>query len=169
MMFFLVGFVRKDEENFHKHVEQRKGSDEQIVWGPKFQLEKNFTFPHKNGYKRHIVVNLYAADDGKLKLRQIMREDLCSATSYKAASVKDIYDNITIDLIDEKLRAACGTVPDPDVAIHFGALCSTFGLLPWQIRLTEFIRVSWTQQDLQLDKYLGVLYKFAKVEQRFGY
>lgn len=161
--------MRKDEETFHKHVELRKGSDEQIVWGPKYQLEKNFTFPHKNGYLHHIVVNFYAADDGKIKLGQIMREDLCSATSNKTDSVKHIYNNITIDLIEEKLRATGGRVPDPDVAIHFGALCSTFGLLPWQIRLTEFMRVSWTQQDLQLDKFLKVLYKYAKVEQRFGY
>ena len=159
----------KHEETFHKQVQQRKDSDEQIVWGPKYQFEKNITFPHKNGYKRHIVVNLYAAVDGKDVLGKIIKDDLCASASKKANNIKNIYNNITVDLIDDKLRTVSGKVPDPDVAIYFGGFCSTFGLLPWQIRLTEFIRVSWTQQDLKLENFLGVLYKFAKVEQRFGH
>ena len=46
--------------------------------------------------------------------------------------------DINLDLIDEKLGLELG-IPEPDLAIFFGETCSTYGFLPWQIRVTEFL------------------------------
>ena len=46
-------------------------------------------------------------------------------------------NEINIELLNEKLHSE--DIPDPDLAFICGDTCSTYGFLPWQIRITEFL------------------------------
>lgn len=153
-------------QNLYEAIEQLqldKNENENVVWGPNFQKPSNFQesirFPHKNGFIRHIVVNIYSSEDGQVKFNQLLTHGVKS----KEWNSQDL----TTDSIDQELNKFYG-LPDPDLAIYFGSSCCTKGFMPWQIRLTEFIEISHKLQSLSLEKYLLVLYKFAKCEQRFG-
>lgn len=137
---------------------------ENIVWGPDYQTpaDGDIKFPHRNGYKRHIVVNLYSSDDGHAKFDHLFTQELCREDMPIESRL------ITIDFIDDKLKKIFGHLPDPDLALYFGSHCCTMGFMPWHIRLTEFIPISSKLQNLSLNKFLRVLYKYAKCEKRFG-
>ena len=169
----LLGIVKYALSSaLHKDIEQHaKGDDnENIVWGPTYQnpSEDGVKFPHRNGFKRHIIVNLYSSDDGHEKFNQLLKQELCRDKDVSAEMATVESKKITIDYIDEKLSKLYGCMPDPDLAIFFGSFCCTMGFMPWQIRLTEFIQISNKLKNLSSEKYLQVLYKFAKCEQRFG-
>lgn len=157
--------MRKDEAKFYDCVKKRNFTDsELIVWGPEYQETVNstpFKFPHKNGYTNYIVVNIFSYEDGKRKVSDLMKNEL---TKQQQSS-----ENLTVDLVDDKLKVLYGSIPDPDVAVYFGNVCSTYGFLPWQIRLTEFFQIDYSwKKDLKLKKFVNVLYNYARVEQRFG-
>lgn len=172
LIFFVFSGVLKHElaSSFHKLIQQQdvKGNEsEHIVWGPDYQssLDRGIMYPHRNGYQKHIVVNLYSSEDGQVKFSKLLTQELCSE-----GFVEEKCDskNITIDYIDDKLQKLYGGVPDPELAIYFGSACCTAGFLPWQIRLTEFFPISFKIRSLSLDHYIRVLYKYAKCEQRLG-
>lgn len=75
-------------------------------------------------------------------------------------------EKITINSVHE--RCASIISPDPDAAIYFGDVCSTYGFLPWHIRLTEFFPIK-SQDTMTVQSFLDTLFKFSKCEQRFGY
>ncbi|CRL04847.1 CLUMA_CG017900, isoform A [Clunio marinus] len=158
--------------SFHKFIQQHctnNTDNENIVWGLNFQHmtdNDGIKFPHRNGFKRHIVVNIYSSEDGHEKFDQLLRRELLSD---KGSSGKTVdCSKFTIDYIDEELSKLYGQMSDPDLTVYFGNICCTMGFMPWQIRLTEFIQISYKLRTLSLDKYLKVLYKYAKCEQRFG-
>lgn len=171
-LLFILGVLKNEYSvSLLNHIEKQRvqSDDENIVWGPKYNQTTNIRFPHKNGYKKHIVVNLYSADDCKAKFNQLLKtQQLClnNITSTDKNNLKD--DNILIELIDNKLKEVFGNWPDPELAVYFGNICTTNGFMPWQIRLTEFIKINHHQHHLPLHKFLRVLYLFAKCEQRFG-
>jgi len=167
------GIVKYElSSSFHKTIKQRSTGDEKenIVWGPDFQNPSlgDIKFPHRNGFIKHIVVNLYSSDDGHVKFNQLLTQELCKDNVESAETATPVSEKITVDYIDEKLSKIYGHLPDPDLAMYFGSACCTMGFMPWQIRLTEFIQVSNKLKNLSIEKYLRVLYKFAKCEQRFG-
>jgi dehydrodolichyl diphosphate syntase complex subunit NUS1 len=115
-----------------------------------------------NGCKKYIVINFYREEDGKQKISNFMLNELLRK--------KDEIDvNLSVDVINEQLNTYYGSIPDPDLALYFGHVQSTYGFLPWQIRLTEFFKIDNSyKKDLKLRKFIDVLFKFAKVQQRFG-
>lgn len=169
---FFQGIIKHQlASSFYRTIAQVNRADsENIVWGPKYQntSKDGVKFPHRNGYKRHIVVNLYSSDDGHAKFTELLTQELCRDKDASENSGNCNTKQITIDYIDEKLSKMFGHIPDPDLAVFFGSACCTSGFMPWQIRLTEFIPISYKLHNLSLDKYLQVLYKYAKCEQRFG-
>lgn len=158
--------------SFHRTLkEQLSISDnENIVWGPDFQKDSTpIKFPHRNGYKRHIVVNLYSSEDSYGIFNQLLTDELCKKTNFDDETRKICKSGeITIETIDDALSKLYGCVPEPELALYFGSSTCTTGLLPWHIRLTEFIQVSYKLQHLSLEKFIRVLYKYAKCEQRYG-
>lgn len=140
---------------------------EKIVWGPDCPktIDGAIKYPQRNGYTRYIVVNLYSSDDCHEQFNQLLTQELCPFSRKRSACKSS---EITVDLIDERLSKLPGYLPDPELAVFFGTFCCTQGFFPWQIRLTEFIQISYTQESLTLQKYLDVLYKYAKCQQRFG-
>lgn len=133
-----------------------------VVWGPKYNLNSSRTiYPELNGYKNSIVINVYRMEDGKEKICNFLVNEVIRKTGEA--------ENLSIDWIDEQLNRYYGSIPDPDLALYFGHVQSTYGFLPWQIRLTEFLKIDNSyKKDLKLRKFLDVLFKFATVQQRFG-
>lgn len=46
--------------------------------------------------------------------------------------------NITLRKVDEIMRNLTG-IPDPEMAICFGPVLSTYGFMPWHIAVTEIM------------------------------
>lgn len=61
------------------------------------------------------------------------------AEAVVAGTIKS--EEINIDLLDEKLNV--WRIPDPDLGIIYGHVCCTYGVLPWQTRITEFLYVCY--------------------------
>lgn len=165
---YILGILKHQlSKNFYETIEKQLeiSRNENVVWGPNYQTRSGdddgsseIKFPHRNGYKKHIIINLYSSHDSYGTFNQLLTNDLSKTPSQQ----------ISIDLVDEKLKKLYGNIPDPELAIYFGNSTCTSGFLPWHIRLTEFIQVAYKLHHLSLDKYLKVLYNYAKCEQRFG-
>lgn len=147
---------------FEKIVQRITVNDEneKIVWGPNYQTSNGgySQIPHKNGFRKHLIVNLFSSDDGHRKFTKLLTEELVNVKS----------ENITCNLVDEKLSKTYGNLPDPDCAVYFGTFQCTQGFLPWHIRLTEFYQLSYKLETISPQKYLQVIYSYGKCDQRFG-
>lgn len=113
-----------------------------------------------NGYARAIRVHYITEENGKPEIAELCRKF--------SESIKDgtlSIDQINIEFVDAQLREEFNQMPDPDLALYTGEFCCTYGFLPWHIRLTEFVAIG---QNLVLQDFLAVLYKYAKKEQRYG-
>lgn len=171
VFFSFLGILKHQLSSSFYEIIQRQldiGDNENIVWGLNYQSpseDGSIKFPHRNGYKRHIVINLYSSQDSYGKFNQLLQNDLCNKTKLTGNSNSK---DITIDTVNEKLNKLYGNMPEPELALYFGNNTCTAGFLPWHIRLTEFIQISYKVHHLSLEKYIRVLYKYAKCEQRYG-
>jgi dehydrodolichyl diphosphate syntase complex subunit NUS1 len=82
---------------------------------------------------QRLHVNIFSLSDGKEAFVQLTRSICQSAISGQIKST-----DINQGVIDTKLRAEMD-IPDPELALICGDVCSTYGFLPWQIRVTEFL------------------------------
>lgn len=156
-MFSFPGALKADQLELLKYVNKEKELDE-ILWGP--NLNK---FSKTNGYNKEnrTEVNFFCPKNGKQEI-----VSLCQQFGMAAKNDNLKIDEITVDFVDKKLRESLG-VPDPDLALYFGGICGTYGLLPWQIRLTEFLSLG-RQSHLRLNTFLNVIDKYASCQQRLG-
>jgi undecaprenyl pyrophosphate synthase len=175
--YFFLGILKEDHLKLYEQVEKRKDPNVNIVWLSqdssykqisKSTLHQNYTnHPssalHSNQKQNSIVVNFLCERDGKHSIGRLCQQLGYGLQNGQIKSSKEI----TIELIDKKLNENLNQLPDPEVAIYFGNVCSTYGLLPWQIRLTEFISIK-NQNSLRLKHFLHVLFVYAKCEQRVG-
>ncbi|XP_062543640.1 dehydrodolichyl diphosphate synthase complex subunit nus1 [Armigeres subalbatus] len=156
------------KRNHHKMLnivsQQPRADSEQIVWTPQLKTASGL-LPPRNGYRRRVVVSFFAPEDGR---RHLVETAQTISNQLKLGSVPSPAD-ITIELVDRRLQEHFHHIPDPDLAIYFGTVCSTYGMLPWQIRLTEFLPMEEIRlQDVKVDHFVNCLYRFAKCEQRCG-
>lgn len=156
-----LGVLKKNNDKLRQHVKELKTDREQLIWGPDINdtAEK---IPPLNGYKSRLFVNFFDPDDGK---GQIIRTSQTLAEDVKNGKLE--VDDITIDFVDKTLNKYVWGLPDPDLALYFGGICSNFGFLPWQTRLTEFLGIK-TQSSVTAVDFVRSLYRFSKCEQRFG-
>lgn len=144
--------------------QQPRGESEQIVWTPQLKTISGL-LPPRNGYRRRVVVSFFSPDDGK---RQLAATARTISNHMRTGSVPTSSD-VTVELVDQKLQNQFHHIPDPELAIYFGSICSTYGMLPWHIRLTEFLPLEASSLgDVKVSHFLSCLYKFAKCEQRYG-
>ncbi|XP_049300584.1 dehydrodolichyl diphosphate synthase complex subunit nus1 [Anopheles funestus] len=109
------------------------------------------------------LVSFLSPEDGKQGLVSLSR------SIGESVRRRDLFpSDVSIEFLDSRLQASSGYVPDPDLAIYFGEVCSTYGLLPWQIRLTEFMQLGWCLEDSNEHHFVDCLLRFAKCEQRLG-
>lgn len=157
-LFYFVGILKNQlcqslEKRILQLDEKFVQNDEKIVWG------MNTRKQHRNGFRKYLIVNLLSLDDGIGNFNRLLNEELVKVKSA----------NINCDVIDEKLRELNENIlPDPDLAVYFGNICCTQGLLPWHIRLTEFYKLSQDLNSISPQKFMQVLQQFGRCEQRFG-
>ncbi|XP_063705439.1 dehydrodolichyl diphosphate synthase complex subunit NUS1 [Culicoides brevitarsis] len=156
------GVLKRDNDKVRKHVKALKSDHEQILWGPDFNNGAVDAVPPMNGYKTRLFVNFFAPDDGKRRIIETS-QDLAADVKHGKLSI----DEITIDFVDKSLKKHIYGLPDPDLALYFGGVCSNFGFLPWHTRLTEFLSIK-SQANVTSPDFVRSLFRFSKCEQRFG-
>ncbi|XP_055641479.1 dehydrodolichyl diphosphate synthase complex subunit Nus1 [Toxorhynchites rutilus septentrionalis] len=159
------GTLKRNHHQMLNYVSKRpRGDSEQIVWTPQLKTSNGF-LPPRNGYRRRVVVSFYSLEDGKHQLASTART-IASALRNRFISAPA---EVTIEMVNRKLQHRYHQVPDPELAVYFGNILSTYGMLPWQIRLTEFVRLDvGSLAELNAGHFLKCLYQYAKCEQRFG-
>ncbi|XP_075227812.1 transport and golgi organization 14 [Lycorma delicatula] len=146
-------------EAFHKC---NKENSRKVVWNKSFEEIKKHIKLDLNGHKKcdaseQIHVNIFRTNDGMNYLIEASKE-LCK-TNHNSSSV-------TLNLLEDVLQAKIKTT-DPDLAIIFGDTCSSFGFLPWHVRVTEFLHFH-SHHNITSRDFISLLEKYNKCEQRFG-
>lgn len=160
-MIVFTGAVKKNSDKVREHMKAFKDDKDQIIWGPDVN-ESGEKIPPKNGFKNRLIVNFLDPDNGK---GQIVKT--CQEVAEDVKVGNTVLDDITIENIDARLHKGVWGLPDPDLVCYFGGLCGTYGLLPWQTRLTEFLSIP-TQSTIVAPDFARILYRYSKCEQRFG-
>lgn len=155
----VAGELKENEEKFFYEVElKKKGIPGCIKWSNKPDLN-GYTY----GVQAHtVVINIFTSDDGRPKIAQCI-QDLAKGT----IPCRRNSEEYTAHELDEVLSTVYPSIPNPEVILYTGTLCCTHGLIPWQIRLAEFIQVS-LDYSVNIKGFLGALCKYSKCDQRFG-
>lgn len=157
--------MKKNEAELFKVIsEVTKGHIESIIWGKK---TKTHELIKKNGTKNGVTsaqklhLNIFSLSDGKGALVELTKS-LCQSAVSGHMRASDINQ----DIIDEHLQAELD-IPDPELALICGDVCSTYGFLPWQIRVTEFLQLQ-SHHNIQVQEFMLLLKRYGKCVQRFG-
>ncbi|XP_066992692.1 dehydrodolichyl diphosphate synthase complex subunit Nus1 isoform X3 [Anabrus simplex] len=160
----IVGLLKKKQTELLRILaDVNKGYTENIIWGKK-SLTNGMT--NKNGTKNGIApqrihVNIYSHADGKGSIVDVTNNLCQSALAGEFSS-----NQVTQDLLDKMLQAELG-VPDPELGICCGPSFCTFGVLPWQIRVTEFLQLP-THHNVNVRDFVDLLRIYSRCEQRLG-
>lgn len=123
--------------------------------------------PKTNGYRNGIAgkqyphIMLFDITDGKASIARIARE-LCE----KALAKEITQDEINLNFLNEIVLKEAG-VPEPELGLYCGDVCSTYGFLPWHSRVTEFLPIN-SHHNASVRTFVSVLRRFNKCEQRLG-
>ncbi|KFB42549.1 AGAP000402-PA-like protein [Anopheles sinensis] len=160
------GLVKRNHEQIMRYVRdvQLEDTSDKLEWSRQQAVPSSvqcFEAWPRSG--RRTVVAFFSPEDGKPGLVNLSRSIGVSVRKRNLA-----LSEVNIDYLDRQLQAAHNHIPDPDLAIYFGNICSTYGLLPWQIRLTEFLPLERRLRDSNEQHFVNCLLKYAKCEQRIG-
>lgn len=152
------GFLVKNQNYLINEVTKtRPDLLEHITWG------KPGTVPVKNGVtgsKPKSCVCFLSHADGRGEI-VLLTQELANAVMTGSIKTEEINDN----LLSEKLSLR--GIPDPDLALVYGRMRSTYGVLPWHTRITEFLMFpSWG--SLSVRDFTHLLEKYSNCEQRYG-
>lgn len=156
--FDISGFLIRNE-NLLKYELAKRQPDlmEYINWG---KSNAGFSQNGITDSKSKMRIFLLSSLDGK---KEIVSLTKTLAEAVITGTIKP--EEINIELLDEKLNSR--KMPDPDLGIIYGRVCSTYGVLPWQTRITEFymlpLHISLSAKD-----FICLLEKYNKSEQRYG-
>lgn len=137
----------------------KKGVPGCVKWANKMPDLNGYT----NGNNAHtVIVNIFSHRDGRKTIADCVQQIsegkiVCRRTSRE----------FTAEEFDEALRQVYPAIPEPDMALYTGSVCSTKGLLPWQIRLTVFVQLS-IDHSINVNQYIGAINKYSKCDKRFG-
>lgn len=153
---FVSGVLNKNEDRLIEAVQTVKGSTPgHIKW-----ISQPDMNGYKNGTSNKITVSLLSKDDGKKRIVSVVK------TLSDGARNGSLNPNlIDVNYIDRELCDA--SFPVPNLAIYCGNSFCTNGLLPWHIRLTEFINLG-SHHCIKVEKFVEVLLNYGQCEQRFG-
>ncbi|XP_023948835.2 dehydrodolichyl diphosphate synthase complex subunit nus1 [Bicyclus anynana] len=155
----LTGQLKKHEEDLFMEIERKKkGVPGCIKWSNKPDLNG-----YTNGTQANTVyINIFSQNDGRQRIVQCV--NLLAKDRLKSRRCSEEY---TAQEFNDALIQLYPNIPDPELVLYTGPMCCTYGLLPWHIRLTEFIQLS-VNHNVNINSYLGALYKYNKCDQRFG-
>lgn len=151
--------MKQNEEKLFLAIEKKKkGIPGCIKWSNK---------PDLNGYTygmnaNNVFINIFSYKDGRPQIVECIRQ---IANGYIDCEKKA--NEFTSEEFGKALTTLYNSLPEPDLVLYTGPYCTTYGLLPWQIRLTEFIQLS-LDHSVDIYSYIGALYKYNKCDQRFG-
>lgn len=118
---------------------------------------------YNNGSQSYtVVVNIFNKSHGQETIAQCIKD---IATGNIVCERGE--DEFSAPEVNKAFSTKYLPIPDPDLVLYSGPLCCTYGLLPWHIRLSEFIQLS-PDSSLSVDNYINALCKYNKCEQRFG-
>lgn len=153
------GIVKANSNNFKREFEKlRPNLVSKVVWSEKYSTDT--TVNGTDGFKSPTRVNFLSFDDGKPTIVKLTKE-LSQAVVNGSVKIEEIDTN----LLNEKLKI--NHFPDPDIAIIAGKTFSTFGLLPWHIRITEFFNLP-THHSISPKEFIDILKLYSKCEKRYG-
>lgn len=155
---FYPGILVLNNHKVYDYLSRWRKDNDKICWNANKHDICGGQVVYKNGLKKELSVNFLSPRECKAKIADVCRS---MATDEHLLS-----EQININSVHE--RCASIVSPDPDVAIYFGEICSTYGFLPWHIRLTEFFPIE-SQHTMTVYSFMETLFKFSKCEQRFGY
>ncbi|CAO3609265.1 unnamed protein product [Cunninghamella blakesleeana] len=119
---------------------------------------------HQDDDKNKFRFSIYSKDDVNSEITQVNQKIYQHVLSNKLST-----DDINVSLVDEFMQE---TMSDPELMIIYDGLphhyVSLNGFFPWHIRLTEFINVT-SYHRLNYSLFSSCLYRYSKVEQRFGH
>lgn len=107
-----------------------------------------------------VEVSLICNNSGKGGIVSLT-QNLAQAITMKVLRTEEINEKF----ICEKMTLK--GIPDPDLALIHGHVCSTYGFLPWHTRTTEFFMLP-VCQNVSVKDFIGILEKYSKCEQRYG-
>lgn len=154
----ISGFLIRNE-SFLKHEVAKRRPDlwEHIAWSkPNTMTKQN----GMNGCTLKVRVSLLSPLDGKGEIIALTRK---LAEAVIAGTIRS--DEIDTDLLNKKLNSR--GIPDPDLGLVYSNVCSTYGVLPWQTRVTEFFTLPLCFR-LSARDFAHLLVKYSKCEQRYG-
>lgn len=158
--FDITGYLVRNEGLLKYELAKRRGDlSERVVWTKPNQA--GYTENGITGPKSRILVSLLSPLDGKSEIVSLTRT---LAEAVLTGTIKP--EEIDIDLLDEKLNSR--GVPDPDLGLIYGRVNSTYGVLPWQTRVTEFFTLPLPHSSLSASDFVHVLEKYSKCQQRYG-
>lgn len=159
MSISISGELKANEEKLFREVERnKKGVPGFIKWSRMADLNG-----YTNGGQAHTVtINIFTSYDGRPTLAQCIQHLAEEKISFEQET-----SELTAQEFDKVLSFFYPSIPDPELVLYTGRLCCTHGLLPWQIRLSEFVQLS-VDSHVNIDNYIGALYKYNKCYQRFG-
>lgn len=123
--------------------------------------------PKTNGYKNGSVgkefphVMLLDMSDGKAGIVRVAQQ-LC-----KKALAKEIKPSeVDLELVHKFVINEVG-VPEPELGLYCGDICSLYGFLPWHSRITEFLPLN-SHHNVSVRTFMSLLRRYNKCEQRIG-
>lgn len=153
------GTLKKNEQELRYQVDKRKKPTDNVIWhggGGEPPRRKNGFTVAAAGTTIHVKV-LQSEDGGRASIvRLVMNDELPPGGNH---------DDL-VDCVDAALRQHY-EFPDPELAVCCGNVLCLFGYPPWQIRVTEFVRIR-THCGLSWDTFVGLLERYSKCEQRLG-
>ncbi|XP_049545196.1 dehydrodolichyl diphosphate synthase complex subunit Nus1 [Anopheles darlingi] len=156
------GILKRNHENLVRCVQTvQLNASNNIVWTPSSTLLPSQSTPSSE--RPQTTVSFYSPADGKQELVVLSR-----SLGELVRSRNILIGDINVEFLDQQLQSAYHHTPDPDLALYFGDICSTYGLLPWQIRLTEFFALELRLRDITVMHFMNCLLKFSRCQQRFG-
>ncbi|KAF3423604.1 hypothetical protein E2986_03954 [Frieseomelitta varia] len=156
--FDISGFLVQNE-NLLKYELAKRRPDlvEHINWS---KPNAGFTQNGITVSKLKTRISLLCPLDGKQEIVSLTKT---LAEAVVTGTIKP--EEINIDLLNEKLNSR--RIPDPDMGVIYGRFCSTYGVLPWQTRITEFYTLP-LHNTLSAKDFTYLLEKYSKCEQRYG-
>ncbi|XP_076754209.1 transport and golgi organization 14 isoform X1 [Xylocopa sonorina] len=156
--FDISGFLVRNESLLKYELAKRRPDlMEHVNWGkPNVGFTRNGICASKSKTR----VSLLSSLDGKNEIVSLTKT---LAEAVVTGSIK--LEEIDIDLLDEKLNSR--GIPDPDMGLIYGHVRSTYGVLPWQTRVTEFFTLP-SHDSLTAEDFTCLLEKYSKCQQRFG-
>lgn len=157
-IFLFSGQLKQNEEKLFLEVERhKKGVPGYIKWANKPDLNG-----YTNGIQAHtVIINMFNSKDGRPKIAE------CISRIAEERSKSMQNTEITVRELNNRLSSVYPSIPDPDVIFYTGPSCCSHGVLPWQIKLAEFVQLS-LDHSINVNTYVGALYKYNKCDQRFG-